>query len=279
MAEKAAQDPAPWAKKMPTVCEKSRCPNQAECFSQNVATLLLMGNVCSRACRYCNIDSGQPLALDEREPEKVVQVIRAMRLEYIVLTMVTRDDLADGGATHLLSVVQALRESEHLPKQLRIELLMSDFGGDVHAWQRMADSPLDVVSHNMETVKENFAHIRPQGDYQISLNLLSYLRQKSDQTLRRKIVKSGFMLGLGESEKQVIGLLHDMKNAGVEVITIGQYLRPSKQPGLLHAEYVDPQLFLDYEYRARQMGFVDVFSGPFVRSSYLADRLRPLLQS
>ena len=245
-----------------TVCKEAHCPNCWECFSRKTATFLIMGTNCTRNCRFCNVRNDEPMPLDPEEPENVARAVAELGLKYVVVTSVTRDDLYDGGASHFAWTV---REIKSASPDTVIEVLIPDFIGSYEALKTVADSSPDVISHNMETVKTLYSAVRPQAEYQRSLDLLRNIK-RLDPGIRSK---SGVMVGLGETKEQVYELFGDLRDVGCEFLTIGQYLAPSKQHIPVH-EYIEPSLFDKYGAAAREMGFDFVASAPFVRSSYHA---------
>jgi len=248
-----------------TVCQEARCPNQGECFSRGTATFLLMGSRCTRNCTFCAVSPGPPDPLDTEEPKRVAEAIRKMGIRYAVLTSVTRDDLRDGGADHFRRTVLAIKEQA--PDTL-LECLIPDFQGREESLQGVADSRPAVINHNVETVPRLYALVRPGADYQRSLSLFNYLKNRAPEVL----TKSGLMVGLGEKEAEVLAVLQELRNQGCNLLTIGQYLQPT--PAHLPVRrYVPPAEFAAWEERARQMGFEGVASGPLVRSSYQAASL------
>jgi len=246
-----------------TVCESARCPNMHECFSRGTATFMILGNTCTRTCGFCAVPQGIPAALDQNEPEQVAEMARAMDLRQVVITSVNRDDLPDGGSVLFADTVRAVKRA--LPKA-RVEVLVPDFLGDLDAVARVLDSGCDVFNHNMETVARLYRRVRPQADYGRSLEVLRFARSRTPAIL----TKSGLMLGLGESESEVRGLLGDLRSVGTDVATIGQYLQPRRRR-LPVAEYIRPEVFDRYRDFGMSIGFRAVFSGPFVRSSYMAE--------
>lgn len=246
-----------------TVCESARCPNMHECFSRGTATFMIFGNTCTRTCGFCAVPQGMPGALDPREPEQVAAMACAMDLRQVVITSVNRDDLPDGGSAHFAATVRAVKRA--LPR-VRVEVLVPDFLGDLDAVARVLESGCDVFNHNMETVTRLYRRVRPQADYARSLEVLRFARSRAPEVL----TKSGLMVGLGESEEEVRGLLGDLRSAGADVATIGQYLQP-KRRRLPVVEYVRPEVFDRYRDFGMSIGFRAVFSGPFVRSSYMAE--------
>lgn len=254
------------AHRLHTVCESARCPNLHECFHRGTATFMILGNTCTRGCGFCSVLKGRPGALDPGEPANVARMAAAMRLRYVVVTSVNRDDLADGGSHHFAATVCEIRDA--LP-EARIEVLTPDFLGDTAAVDRVLDAAPDVFNHNMETVARLYRRVRPQADYARSLGVLEFARSRRPGVL----TKSGLMAGLGERPEEVKQLLRDLRSAGVEVATIGQYLRPTRR-NLPVAEYVPPEQFEEYRQYGASIGFRMVFSGPLVRSSYMAETVR-----
>ncbi len=246
-----------------TVCESARCPNLHECFHRGTATFLILGDVCTRGCGFCSVPKGRPGAPEAAEPENVARMAAEMRLAHVVVTSVTRDDLPDGGAGHFAATVSALRRE--LPGA-RIEVLAPDFLGSADALARVLDAAPDIFNHNMETVARLYSRVRPQADYRRSLRVLASAARDGILT------KSGLMAGIGEMPDEVRELLADLREAGVEIATIGQYLQPTRR-NLPVAEYVRPEQFEAWREYGRSIGFKMVFSGPFVRSSYMADRV------
>jgi lipoyl synthase len=246
-----------------TVCEEARCPNRGECFSRGTATFLLLGDVCTRACGFCDIRTGKPLAVDPLEPWRVRAAAEAMKLTFVVLTSVDRDDLPDGGAEHFVATIRALRSLEPAPG---IEVLTPDFLGRFDSLRVVVDARPEVFNHNVETVPRLYREVRRGARLDRSLGLLSAAKiLDSDLT-----TKSGFMLGLGESEEEVHALLRDLAAARVDIVTIGQYLRPSRE-SLPVVEYLAPDVFDRHREFGESLGFRNVFAGPFVRSSYRAE--------
>jgi len=254
-------------KRLHTVCESAKCPNIHECFHRGAATFMILGNLCTRGCAFCSVPKGSPakreFTLDAEEPEHVAEMAAEMRLRYVVITSVNRDELPDGGSTHWAATVRAVRRA--LPTA-KVEVLTPDFCGDMDAVARVLDAGPDVYNHNMETVKRLYGKVRPQADYRQSLDVLAFARKYQPETL----TKSGLMVGLGERVEEVEELLRDLRGADVHVATIGQYLQPTRR-NMAVAEYVTPAKFDAYRDYGMAQGFQMVFSGPFVRSSYRAD--------
>lgn len=251
-----------------TVCEEARCPNIAECWGGGTATFMVMGDACTRGCRFCSVASAaRPGAPDFEEPRKLADTLAEMNLDYVVITTVCRDDLADQGAGHVAACIRAVKE--RCPKML-LEVLIQDFRGDDRLIATVLDAGPDVVAHNLETVARLTPLVRDaKAGYEQSLRVLEWLKIKSP-----KPTKSSLMLGLGETEDEVLGAFRDLRAAGVDILTLGQYLRPTRSTRHLEVvEFVRPEKFEEYGRRAREMGFLYVASGPFVRSSYRAGEL------
>ncbi len=247
-----------------TVCESARCPNQSECFDRGQATFMIMGDICTRNCSFCNIKSGVPFPLDAEEPKRVAEAARFLGLKHVVVTSVTRDDLDDQGASHYAATVDYLKRVDCVETT---EVLVSDLGGKKDALMVVLKAKPDVFNHNVETVPSLYAKIRPQADYIRSLKILQW----ATDTRIAKIVKSGFMVGFGERVEEVEELLDDLKDTGCSVVTIGQYLRPSTR-NISVQEYVPLERFKQYEEFGERIG-MEVIASPFVRSSYKADIL------
>jgi lipoic acid synthetase len=245
-----------------TVCQEAKCPNIWECFSHRTATFLIMGDRCTRNCGFCSVASARPGPLDPQEPERVAEAAARMGLGYVVVTSVTRDDLPDGGASHFAATIGAVRRS--VPGA-RIEVLIPDFQGDPAALATVLDAGPDVLNHNIETVPRLYPRVRPQADYRRSLALL----QRAQQAAPAIATKSGLMLGLGEGAEELRQSLQDLRAAGCRILTLGQYLRPSEAHLPVEA-WITPEEFENWRRAALAMGFAEVASGPFVRSSYHA---------
>jgi lipoic acid synthetase len=248
-----------------TVCESAKCPNRMECFSCRTATFMLLGDTCCRGCRFCAVAKGTPDAADAQEPEGVAEAAARMGLEHVVMTSVTRDDLPDGGAAHFAAAIRAVRR--RLP-HVTVEVLTPDFQGDPEALQVVLAERPEVFNHNLETVEELYSEARPQADYARSLGVLKAARGLSPHTA----VKSGIMVGLGESRSQLRRLFDDLSDAGCDMLTIGQYLRPSREQ-LKVERFLSPHEFEELEIEAQEAGIPLVASAPFVRSSYRAREL------
>lgn len=249
-----------------TVCEEAGCPNCGECFSRKTATFLIMGPVCSRGCQFCQVSKGCPAPLDEDEPAHIASAVKLLDLRHVVITSVTRDDLPDGGSKHFASVIEAIRQQ--MGKRIIIEVLIPDFQGDNLALKQVLDAGPDILNHNIETIPALYEKVRPQADYNRSLRLLA----KAKEIKPDVITKSGLMLGLGESAEAVLQTLADLRVHDCDLLTIGQYLAPSKAHLPVEA-YIHPDQFAWYKKEALKLGFHDVASGPLVRSSYMAEQL------
>ena len=254
-------------RKLHTVCEEARCPNIHECFHSGAATFMILGERCTRGCGFCSVQKLNPrkhdVQLDADEPANVARMACEMELRYVVITSVNRDDLADGGSQHFAETVREVRRA--VP-QARVEVLTPDFCGNLDAVARVLDAGPHVFNHNMETAPRLYARVRPQADYRQSLDVLSFARSYAPGAL----TKSGFMVGLGETPDEVRTLLRDLRAAGTDIATIGQYLQPTRR-NLPVVEFVEPRQFEAYREYGLDLGFKAVFSGPLVRSSYMAD--------
>jgi lipoic acid synthetase len=246
-----------------TVCEEAACPNIGECWSQSHATMMIMGEICTRACSFCNVATGKPNALDPTEPARVADAVAKMGLKHVVITSVDRDDLADGGAAHFAAVVQAIRMAA---PATTIEILTPDFlRKPVSAAEQVIDSKPDVFNHNLETVPRLYLSIRPGARYYNSLRLLERVKERDPQ----QFTKSGLMVGLGEAKEEVMQVMDDMRSAGVDFLTIGQYLQPTRKHAAID-RFVTPEEFGAYEEIARAKGFLMVSASPLTRSSHHA---------
>ncbi|WP_110520455.1 lipoyl synthase [Herpetosiphon llansteffanensis] len=248
-----------------TVCEEASCPNIAECFGQGTATFMIGGDRCTRRCHYCDVTTAKPFPLDPREPNNVAEAAARLGLKYVVVTAVARDDVKDGGARHFARTINAIRQ--RLP-EAEVEVLIPDFKGDADALKTVLDAEPHVLNHNIETVRSVFKSVRAQGDYDRSLALLARSREFAPQIS----TKSGFMVGLGETTNEIYQTMDDLKQVGVELVTIGQYLQPS----LTHvavSEYIPPERYELYRSYGQQLGFRATFAGPFIRSSFHAGEL------
>lgn len=246
-----------------TICTSGSCPNMGECWAEGTATFMILGNICTRSCGFCGVKTGRPESVDWAEPEKVARSIKLMNIKHAVLTSVDRDDLKDMGSILWAETVKAVRR---LNPNTTLETLIPDFQGNTTNIDRIVAVAPEVVSHNMETVKRLTREVRIQAKYERSLEVLRYLKQEG---IRR--TKSGIMLGLGETEEEVLQTLHDLRGASVDIVTLGQYLQPSKKH-LPVQEFITPETFKKYETFAKDLGFRHVESGPLVRSSYKAHK-------
>ena len=247
-----------------TVCEEAQCPNLSECFNHGTATFMIMGQICTRRCPFCDVAHGRPMPLDKNEPKHLAETISKMSLRYVVITSVDRDDLRDGGAGHFKECIDEIRKKTPLVK---IEILTPDFRGRVDkALNVFSDCPPDVFNHNLETVPSLYPKVRPGSDYEQSLDLLKNFKEMHPNVK----TKSGVMLGVGAKQKQVIDVLKNLREHQVDMLTLGQYLQPSRHH-LAVEEYITPNQFDEYKMIATDLGFTQVASGPMVRSSYHAD--------
>jgi len=250
--------------KLHTICEEAKCPNIAECFSSGTAVFLILGDICTRDCKYCYVKHGKPSKINIDEPKDVAESVRRLGLKYVVITSVTRDDLEDGGADIFHKTIKEIRK---LNPNTVIEVLIPDFNGNIASLNKVCEAKPDVINHNIEVVKILFEDIRPQGDYENSLKILNEIKI-IDKDIK---TKSGFMVGFGETKKQILKTMKDLRNSNVDFLTIGQYLQPSKD----HIEirkYYNPKEFEQFKKTAIDMGFKHVESGPLVRSSYHAEK-------
>lgn len=251
--------------RLATVCQEARCPNRGECYSSGTATFLIAGDACTRGCRFCAVDTRMPRPLDPDEPSRVAEAVARLGLRHAVVTMVTRDDVPDGAASHVVATIEAIRDAA---PGVAVEVLVSDFGGREDAVDRVADARPEVFNHNLETVPRLYAEVRPGADYERSLRVLARAKKRAPGLP----TKSGLMLGLGETRDEVEAVMADLREVGCDLLTLGQYLRPSAEH-LPVARFVEPEEFSDLARSARAMGFAGVASAPFVRSSYHAAEL------
>jgi lipoic acid synthetase len=247
-----------------TVCEEAACPNIGDCWASGHLTTMILGDTCTRGCAFCNIKTGKPNAVNPEEPKNLAEMVASLNLRHVVMTSVDRDDLADGGSTHWAECITKIRESS---PETTIEILTPDFRRKEEAIDRVADAKPDVFNHNLETVPRLYREVRPGARYFGSLRLLQRVKERHPEMF----TKSGLMVGLGETRDEVLQVMDDMRSAGVDFLTIGQYLRPSQQHYPVK-EYVTPEQFADYEHQAKLKGFLMVASGALVRSSYHADQ-------
>jgi len=243
-----------------TVCESAHCPNIGECFAKKTATFMILGDRCTRNCRFCAVTSEKPLPVDKDEPIRVARAVENLRLKHVVITSVTRDDLEDGGAFIFASTISEIKKINPPPT---IEVLIPDFQGSIQALGKVIDAHPEIIAHNVETVPRLYPQVRPQADYRRSLNIIKMVKDKQPDIY----TKSGLMVGLGETKEEVLGLMDDLKGSGCDIITIGQYLRPSSKH-LEVKEFIKPEVFEYYKNEALKKGFKHAASSPFVRSSY-----------
>lgn len=249
-------------KQLHTICEEARCPNKWECWNNRTATFLLLGDVCTRRCHYCSVTTGRPDMVDGEEPERVAEAVRALDLRHAVLTSVNRDDLDDGGASVFVETIQAIRR---LQPACSVEALVPDFQGKPAAVDTVLAATPEIFAHNIETVSRLFPAVRPQGNYDRSLQVLRWAKERGART------KSGVMVGMGETTEELRSVLHDLRAAGCEIVSIGQYLQPTKAHLVAH-RYYKPGEFEDLKQYGMALGFRHVESGPLVRSSYHAEQ-------
>ncbi|MCK5129589.1 MAG: lipoyl synthase [Clostridiales bacterium] len=247
-----------------TVCDEALCPNRGKCFNENTATFIILGKVCSRHCAFCNVTSGLPQCVDDEEINGIAQAVKKLGLQYVVITSVTRDDLEDGGSAHFAKCINSIKQ---MNPTTHIEGLIPDFNGNIKAVHRVLDTPYTVMDHNIETIPSLYQKIRPEANYQQSLDVIAEFKKYKPHN----ISKSGIMLGLGETRKEVKQVMKDLRAIDCDILTIGQYLRPSKQHTPVH-EYIHPGVFDEYKEIGLDLGFKYVESSPLTRSSYLAHR-------
>ena len=248
-----------------TVCEEANCPNRMECFSKKTATFMILGRLCTRNCTFCNVEKAPPAPPDPAEPGHIAQAVTGLELRHTVITSVTRDDLPDGGAEHFAKTIAEIRRAD---SRVVIEVLIPDFSGNREALETVAKAGPEIINHNVETVPRLYPEVRPQAVYPRSLELLRRIKEINPEIYS----KSGLMLGLGEKEEEVLEVLRDLRKNSCDFLTLGQYLSPSKNHHPI-AEYIHPDIFNQYREKALEMGFKNVASGPFVRSSYQAEDL------
>lgn len=249
--------------KLNTVCKEAACPNLGECFKKNTATFMILGSVCTRNCKFCNVSNGNARAVDPEEPANLAEAVKELGLGHVVITSVTRDDLPDGGALHFAKTIEAVRE---LNPHTTIEVLIPDLGGIHENLDIVINANPNVINHNIETVKHLYDEVRPQADYNRSLNVLKYVKEKAPYV----ITKTGIMVGLGETDEEVYEVMDDCLDIDCDVFTIGQYLRPSEEH-IEIKEYVTPEKFKEYKIVGQEKGFKYIASSPLVRSSYKAE--------
>ncbi|PKM96337.1 MAG: lipoyl synthase [Firmicutes bacterium HGW-Firmicutes-1] len=249
--------------KLNTVCQEAACPNMVECFGRRTATFMILGATCTRGCTFCNVAEGIPSSIDENEVLSVAVAVKKLNLSHVVVTSVTRDDLEDGGAGHFANTIKAIKE---LNQETSIEVLIPDLKGKPSALETVMNAMPAIIAHNIETVESLYSRVRPQANYKRSLEVLSFVKKRGDNIY----TKSGMMLGLGESFDQIIQVLRDLRSVECDLLTVGQYLAPTKQHYPIE-RYVHPNEFEEIKKHALKMGFLHVASGPLVRSSYHAD--------
>ena len=250
--------------KVNTVCESAKCPNIGECYSNRTVTFMILGNICTRGCRFCAVDGGIPTPPDPMEPRNVAEASRKLGLKYIVVTSVTRDDLPDGGASYFAKTIIELKRSS---PETKVEVLIPDFKGKEEHLKTVIDAKPDVLNHNIEMVPRLYGQIRPKSNYYTSINLLKMAKNIDSNT----VTKSGFMVGIGEKEDEIFGLMKELRSADCDILTIGQYIASSQDKAKV-VEYLHPDKFDQYRELALKIGFKKVHSGPFVRSSYIAEQ-------
>ncbi len=252
--------------KLSTVCEEAKCPNLSECWSRGTATFMVMGDTCTRACQFCSVNTGNPKGwLDKDEPEKIAKTVQEMGIRYVVLTCVTRDDLSDGGAQHFAETVKAIKSVD---KDIEVEVLTSDFNGDQSAIRKIVNSPIKVFAQNIETVERLTHPIRdPRAGYLKTMEVLKHAKEIN----KHIITKSSIIVGLGENDREIFKTFEDLRNHNVDIVTLGQYLRPTLNHHPID-RWVTPEEFEMYREKGLEYGFLEVVSGPMVRSSYRAER-------
>jgi len=247
--------------KVNTICKSANCPNIYDCFSKKYASFVILGNICTRNCKFCSVEKGIPDKLDKEEPEKIASIVKELNMRYVVITSVTRDDLKDGGASQFAEVVKRIREKS---PETKIEVLIPDFSGNIKSLNIVFNSKPDIISHNIETVKSLYPIIRPFADYETSLKILSEIKKNGF------ITKSGFMVGLGEEEKEIYQLMDEILKTGCDILVVGQYLKSSKN-GYEVRKFYNEESFKKIEEYGMKIGFKKVFAGVFYRTSYIAD--------
>lgn len=253
--------------KLNTVCKSARCPNITDCFKNKQVTFMILGNTCTRNCRFCAVDKSEDifLGLDKNEPYKIAQLVKELGLEFVVITSVSRDDLIDGGAEEFSRVVKLIREAK---SNIKIEILIPDFLGNIKSLETVVAARPNVIGHNLETVQRLYKDLRPRSLYQLSLGVLSQIKELNPEV----ITKSSLMLGLGEKQEEVVMAMRDLRYVGCDILTLGQYLAPSQNHYPIK-EFISPEQFEKYKGIGMGLGFKSVLSGPKVRSSYNADKL------
>lgn len=259
-------------RKLPTVCEEAKCPNLLDCWSRKTATFLVMGKECTRACGFCDIDfNKEPKPPESDEPDRIADSVKDLGLKHVVITMVARDDLPDGGASHIIAITDAIREKN---KNVTIELLTADFHGNHSSWESVLKARPEIFNYNIETVRALTPRVRHKATYERTLEFLHFLHTNRHPQMW---VKSGLMVGLGETKEQVFETLHDLKQAGCDIVTMGQYLQANRHKLRVKA-FIPPSQFEEYAKYGKQLGIKEIYAGPFVRSSYNAEALFQKLQ-
>lgn len=245
-----------------TVCSSAECPNQGECFANNTATFMILGENCSRNCSFCAVNSAEPEKVDPLEPSHLAEAVKRLKLKYVVITSVTRDDLEDGGVGQFIKTVAEVKK---ISADIKIELLTPDFQGEIEILKKLAAADFEVFNHNVETIPRLYSSVRPEADYQQSLAVLEKMKELNPKLY----TKSGIMVGLGEKKEEVVEVMKDLRKKNVDILTIGQYLQPSNYQ-LEVSEFIKPELFAEYKSIGESLGFKSVVSQPFARSSYHA---------
>jgi len=251
-----------------TVCESARCPNISECFEMHRATFLILGNICTRGCSFCSVEKGRPQPLDPEEPYRVAKSVKELGIKHVVITSVTRDDLIDGGAQHFYMTAKAVKSMNH---DVTVELLTPDFNGNTEAILHVLEADFEIFNHNVETVPSLYKRVRPHASYERSIEILNFVKRH-----KNVLTKSGLMVGLGETIEDVKAVLKDLKDAGCDIVTIGQYLMPTLK-NISVKSYIPEDVYEEYKQFGKQIGIPYVFAGPFVRSSYHAQEVMELL--
>ncbi len=246
-----------------SICEEAKCPNLGECWEKGTATFLILGNICTRSCRYCNVKNGVPKSVDFKEPEKIAEIVKKLGLKYVIITSVTRDDFKDGGARTFKETINTIRKNTYA----KIEVLTPDFKGDIQSIKTVLSAEPDVFGHNIETVERLFPLIRPQADYKRSMVFLKKIKEINP----KQLTKSGLMIGLGETKEEIIKTMRTLKLVGVDILTIGQYLQPRQDLAEVK-KYYTPEEFEEFKKIGKELGFKHVEAGPLVRSSYRAEK-------
>ncbi|MFW6273501.1 MAG: lipoyl synthase [Halanaerobium sp.] len=245
-----------------TVCSSAECPNQGECFANNTATFMILGENCSRNCSFCAVNSAEPEKVDPLEPSHLAEAVKRLKLKYVVITSVTRDDLEDGGVGQF---IKTTAEVKKISAEIKIELLTPDFQGEIEILKKLAEADFEVFNHNVETIPRLYSSVRPEADYQQSLAVLEKMKELNPKLY----TKSGIMVGLGEKKEELVEVMKDLRKKNVDILTIGQYLQPSNNQ-LEVSEFIRPELFAEYKSIGESLGFKSVVSQPFARSSYHA---------